>query len=73
MFIKFEEVYDNPHYKKHLIKKFRELKIGLEFFNTLYSEFIKLAAKLEFTKKILQPKFLHKLSFSIENQINFGL
>lgn len=32
-FTKFEEIYSNSHYKNHIIKKFKELKIGLKSFN----------------------------------------
>lgn len=35
------------------MKKFKKLKIDMRFFNTFYSKFIKLAAKLEFIKEIL--------------------
>ena len=53
LFTKLKKVYDNLYCKKYIIKKFRELKIGLRSFNAFYSKFIKLAVKLEFTKKIL--------------------
>ena len=62
LFTKLEEVYDDPHCKKHAMEKFKELKIGLGSFNTFYSEFIKLTAKLEFTKEMLLQEFMHKLS-----------
>ena len=65
LFTKLEKVYDDPHYKKHTIEKFRELKMGSESFNVFYSKFIKLAAKLEFIKKILLQEFVHKLSHLI--------
>ena len=61
LFTKLEEVYDDLHHKKPVIEKFKELKMGSESFNTSYSEFIKLAAKLEFIKEILLQEFMHKL------------
>ena len=73
LFIKLEKVYNNLYCKKYTIKKFRELKIGLGFFNVFYLEFIKLIAKFNFIKEILLQKFIHKLSFCIQNQINFRL
>ena len=73
MFTKLEEVYSNPHCKDHAIKKFRELKMGLGFFNAFYSEFIKLVAKLEFTKKMLLREFMHKLSPRMQDQMDSGL
>ena len=53
IFIKLKELYTSFYCKEYIMKKFRELKIGLGFFNVFYSKFIKLAAKLEFTKKML--------------------
>ena len=53
MFTKFKKVYGNFYCKKHIMKKFRELKMGLGFFNAFYFKFIKLVAKLKFTKEIL--------------------
>ena len=38
-----------------------------------YSEFIKLAAELEFTKKISLREFMHKLSPCMQDRMNFGL
>ena len=55
------------------MKKFRELKMGSRSFNAFYLEFIKLAAKLEFTKEILSQEFMHKLSPCIQDRMNSGL
>ena len=55
------------------MKKFRKLKIGLGFFNTFYSEFIKLIAKLKFIKKMLLQEFMYKLFFHMQDQINSEL
>ena len=73
LFTKLEEVYDNPHYKKYAMEKFKKLKMGLGFFNTFYSEFIKLVVKLEFIKEMLLQKFMHKLFPRMQDQINFRL
>ena len=62
LFTKLEEVYGDPHCKEHAMEKFRELKMGSGSFNAFYSEFIKLAAELEFTKEMLLREFMHKLS-----------
>lgn len=53
LFTKVEKVYNNSNCKEHAIKKFRELKMGSGFFNAFFLKFIKLAAKLEFTKEML--------------------
>ena len=53
LFTKLEKVYGNSYCKKYTKEKFRESKIGSESFNTFYSEFIKLVAKLKFRKEIL--------------------
>ena len=55
------------------MEKFRELKMGSRFFNAFYSEFIKLAAELEFTKEMLLQEFMHKLSPCMQDRINSGL
>lgn len=73
MFTKLEEVYKNPNYKKHIMEKFRKLKIDLRFFNAFYSKFIKLAVKLEFIKKMLLQKFMYKLPLYIQDRINSRL
>lgn len=68
-----EEIYRDLYYKEQIIEKFKELKIGLEFFNTFYSKFIKLVVKLKFTKEILLQEFIHKLLPQIQHKINFWL
>ena len=73
LFTKLEKVYGNSHCKKYAIEKFRELKMGSRSFNAFYSKFIKLAAKLKFTKKMLLPEFIHKLFPHMQDQINFRL
>ena len=73
LFTKLEEVYGDPHRKEHAMEKFRELKMGSGSFNAFYSEFIKLAAKLEFTKEMLLREFMHKLSSCMQDRINSGL
>ena len=55
------------------MEKFRELKIGLDSFNAFCSEFIKLVAKLEFTKEMLPQEFMHKLSPRMQDRMNSGL
>ena len=45
--------------------------MGMRFFNTFYFKFIKLAAKLKFTKEILLQKFIYKLFSYMQDQINF--
>ena len=37
LFTKLEEVYGNPHHKKHAIEKFRKLKMGSGSLNAFYS------------------------------------
>lgn len=71
--MKLEEIYDDLHCKENVIEKFRKLKICLGSFNTFHSEFIKLVAKLKFTKKIVLQKYMHKLSPLIQDRINSGL
>lgn len=73
LFIKPEEVHDDLHHKKHVKKKFRELKIGLGSFNIIYSQFIKLAAKTEFTKEILLQEYMYKLFSCMQDQENSEL
>ena len=73
LFTKLKEVYGNPYYKEYIIEKFRKLKMGLRFFNTFYSDFIKLAAKFKFIKEMLLQEFIYKLSSQIQNWINSGL
>ena len=73
LLIKLKKVYSNFYCQKYIIKKFRKLKISLKFFNVFYSKFIKLAAELKFTKEILLQEFMHKLSFCMQDQINFRL
>ena len=62
LFTKLEEVSRNPHCKEDVIEKFRELKMGSGSFNAFYSEFIKLATELKFTKKMLLREFMYKMS-----------
>ena len=73
LFIKLEKVYEDSHCKEHAMENFGELKIDSGSFNTFYSEFIKLAAKLEFTKEMLLREFIYKLSPCMQDQMNFGL
>ena len=73
LFTKLEEVYGDPHRKEHAMEKFRELKMGSGSFNAFYSEFIKLAAELEFTKEMLLREFMHKLSPCMQDRMNSGL
>ena len=40
LFNHLEDIFDNPHQKKHAIEKFRELKIEASSFSDFYSEFI---------------------------------
>ena len=47
--------------------------MGSGFFNAFYSEFIKLAAKLEFTKEMLLQKFMYKLSPHMQDRMNSRL
>ena len=47
--------------------------MGSRSFNAFYSKFIKLAAKLKFTKEMLLQEFLQKLFSHMQDQINFRL
>ena len=73
LFAKLKDVYSDPYCKEYAIKKFRKLKISSGFFNIFYSKFVKLAAKLEFTKEMLLQEFMHKLSPCIQDPMNFEL
>lgn len=47
--------------------------MGSGFFNIFHLEFIKPAAKLKFTKKMLPQEFMHKLFSRIQDRMNPGL
>ena len=55
------------------MEKFRKLKMGSGSFNAFYLEFIKLVAKLKFTKEMLLQEFMHKLFPRMQDRRNSGL
>ena len=57
-----EDIFGNPYSKKHIMKKFRKLKIKDSLFSDFYSEFIQLAFDLEYTLEMLIWEFEHKLT-----------
>ena len=40
LFNHLKNIFGNPHRKKHVMEKFRELKMGASLFNDFYSKFI---------------------------------
>ena len=54
------------------MEKFRELKMGASSFSDFYSEFIRLASDLKYTK-ILIREFKHKLTLRLQDRLNSGI
>ena len=61
LFNYLKDNFDNFYQKKHVLKKFRNLKIDISSFNDFYFEFIRLASDLKYMSKILIWKFKYKL------------
>lgn len=53
LFNHLKNIFNNPYWKKHAIKKFHELKIGANFFINFYSKFIYFALDLKYILEIL--------------------
>lgn len=53
LFNHLEDIFGNPHQKKHVVEKFRDLKIGISSFNDFYSEFIRLVSDLKYTSEMI--------------------
>ena len=73
LFNHLEDIFGNPHQKKHTIEKFRDLKMGTSSFNNFYSEFIRLASDLEYTSEMLIWDFKHKLTPRLQDWLNIGV
>ena len=73
LFNHLEDIFGNPHRKKHDIEKFRDLKMGASSFNDFYSEFIRLASDLEYTLEMLIREFKHKLTPRLQDRLNSGV
>ena len=73
LFNHLEDIFDNLPWKKHVMEKFRDLKMGARSFNNFYSEFIRLASELEYTSEKLIREFKHKLTPRIQDGLNSGI
>ncbi len=53
LFNHLEDIFGNLHRKKHIMKKFRDLKMDTSSFNDFYSNFIRRISDLEYTSEML--------------------
>ena len=70
LFNYLEDIFDNPHQKKHTMKKLQELKMEASSFSDFYSKFIQLASNLEYTLEMLIWEFKHKLTPRLQDRLN---
>ena len=70
MFNYLEDIFDNSHWEKHVMEKFRDLKICVSSLNDFYSEFICLTSDLEYILEMLIWEFKYKLTSRLQNWLN---
>ena len=73
LFNHLKDIFGNPHWKKHVREKFRELKMVTSSCNDFYSEFNWLTSDLEYISEMLILKFKHKLTPHLQDRLNSSI
>ena len=73
LFNHFEDIFGNPHQKKHAMEKFRELKMRASLFSEFYFKFIWLVSDFEYISEMFIQQFKHKLTPRLQDWLNSSI